>query len=129
MDQLFFNNKIQIRKSAVHGWGVFAKEKIYADETLEESPFIILPIEKGELSSLLIDYRFNYPCGDWKHQVIPGGFTCYYNHSNNPNATWYTNDNIFVFKAIKDIEKDQEIFTYYGDVNYWADGRSKIKII
>lgn len=130
-DRLFFNSKIELRKSSIHGWGVFAKDDINANEILEESPFLILPINKGESSSLFIDYRFNFPSGDWKYQVLPMGFSCYYNHSENPNAGWYTdNENeIFVFTATRLIKKDEEICTYYGDINYWSDGRANIKIV
>ena len=124
-DVLFFNSKIQIRKSPIHGWGVFAKETIYANEILEEIPFLILPIEKGESSPLFNDYRYNFPSNDWKYQVIPLGFAIYYNHSNSANAGWYTDEenDIFVFISNRQIEKDEEIFIYYGDINYWRDGR------
>jgi len=128
---LFFNNKIELRRSNIHGWGVFAKDDIKNDEILEEVPFLTLPIEKGESSSLLIDYRFNYPVNnDWKLQVIPGGFSCFYNHSDLPNAFWYSDEenNIFIFKTNRDIKKDSEILVYYGDIGYWNDGRSSIII-
>ena len=130
-DRLIFNSKIELRKSSVHGWGVFAKEDIQANEVLEEIPFLILPIEKGETSSMFIDYRFNFPCGNWKYQVLPAGFSCYYNHSNEPNAGWYIDEenDIFVFTSNKFISKDSEIFTYYGDVNYWSDGRKNTKVV
>ncbi len=125
--ELYTNPKIQIRRSSVHGWGVFAKEDIMADEILEEVPFLILPINKGEVSSLMIDYRFNYPSGlDWNHQVLPLGFGCFYNHSENPSALWYSEEDseIFVFKSTRMIPKGEEIFVYYGDINYWNDGRT-----
>lgn len=130
-DRLYFNSKIELRKSKIHGLGVFAKNDINANEILEESPFLILPINKGESSSLFIDYRFNFPSGDWKYQVIPMGFACYYNHSEEPNAGWYTdNDNdLFVFTANRLIKKDEEICTFYGDINYWSDGRTNIKVL
>ena len=44
-DRLIFNNKIELRKSTIHGWGVFAKENISAGEILEEIPFLIIPIQ------------------------------------------------------------------------------------
>lgn len=130
-NRLFFNHKIQLRKSDIHGWGVFAKEDIEANEVLEEIPYLILPINKGESSSLLIDYRYNFPIGDWKYQVMPMGFAAYYNHSDSPNAGWYTDEenDIFIFVSTKLIKKDEEIFTYYGDVNYWNDGRKNTKIL
>ena len=130
-DRLFFNNKIELRKSSVHGWGVFAKEDINVNEILEEVPFLILPINKGDSTSLFIDYRFNFPCGDWKYQVLPAGFSCYYNHSNTANAGWYSDEenNIFVFTTNRFIAKDSEIFIYYGDVDYWKDGRLNTKVL
>lgn len=126
-DKLFFNNKIEVRKSPIHGWGVFAKETIKNGETIEENPFLIIPQSPTEASSIFIDYRFNYPRINYKHQVIPFGFSCLYNHSNNPNAVWETDqeNEIFVFTAVREIQKDEEILVYYGGDNYWSDGRSK----
>ena len=130
-DRLFFNSRIELRKSSIHGWGVFAKDDINSNEVLEEIPFLILPINKGDMSSLFIDYRFNFPSSNWKYQVIPMGFACFYNHSDTPNAGWYTDEvnEIFIFKTNNFIKKDEEIFTYYGDVNYWTDGRARIQVI
>lgn len=127
---LFLNNKIQVRKSDTHGWGVFAKEDIKCDEILEEEPFLILPITKGDVSPLFIDYRFNFPTGDWKWQVMPFGFAGLYNHSDTPNAFWYTDEEneLFIFKTNRDIKKDEEIFVYYGDNNYWNDGRKNTQV-
>lgn len=129
-DKLIFNSKIEMRKSPIHGWGVFAKSDIYENEILEEIPFLILPINKGDFSSLFIDYRYNFPSGDWKNQVLGMGFSSYYNHSNTPNAGWKTDEenDILVFTANKFIGKDEEIFTYYGGDNYWNDGRSGIEV-
>jgi SET domain-containing protein len=130
-DRLYFNNKIEMRKSPIHRWGVFAKEDITSGEILEEIPFLIIPMAKGEVSGLFLDYRFNFPSGEnWKYQTLPLGFACIYNHSNTPNAGWYTDEEneIFVFTANKNIKKDEEICTYYGDVNYWNDGRNRIDV-
>lgn len=129
-NKLLFNNKIEVRRSPIHGWGVFAKENISANEILEENYFLILPISKNESSSLFIDYRYNYPRLKSEFQVIPFGFSCIYNHSDNPNAKWETDEEnkLFIFSSIKDIKKDEEIFTYYGGDNYWQDGRNQIKI-
>ena len=130
-DKLILNNKIEMRKSIIHGWGVFAKSNIYEGEILEEAPFLIIPIIKGEYSPLFIDHRYNFPSGNWKHQVLGMGFSSYYNHSNTPNAGWYTDEenDILVFTTNKFIAKDEEIFTYYGGENYWNDGRSSTNVI
>lgn len=121
-----------MRRSPIHRWGVFAREFIKAGEILEEAPFIDVPMSPNEGSSLFLDYRFNYPCGvgQWKKQVLPFGMTCIYNHSDNYNAVWYTDEEneIFIFKTIKDIEPDTEIFTYYGGQSYWNDGRTYTQV-
>lgn len=41
-NNLNFSSKIEVRKSPIEGWGVFAKDNIKKGEILEESPFIIL---------------------------------------------------------------------------------------
>jgi SET domain-containing protein len=38
-DKLIFNNKMEVRSSPIHGYGVFAKEDIKAGEILEEIYF------------------------------------------------------------------------------------------
>lgn len=123
--------KLYINKSSIHGWGVFAKEKIYNGEIIEECVILSLPIQKGEVSGLLCDYRFNFPSGnEWSEQVIALGFGSLYNHSEEPNAFWYSNDTkrTFIFEATRDIEPGEEIFVYYGDHNYWNDGRNHVEI-
>ena len=127
---LIFSNKIEVRKSPIQGWGVFAKENINKGEILEECPFLTIPVSVGEASSIFIDYRFNYPRINHRHQVIVFGFASLYNHSDSPNAAWETNEEnkLFLFFAVRDIEKDEEILVYYGGDNYWNDGRGHIKI-
>lgn len=129
---MIYNPKIYVDKSPVHGWGVFAKELIKEGEVFEECPVLTLPINKGESTSLLIDYRFNWPQGvEWEEQVVAFGFGSLYNHSENANAYWVSNiDNkTFLFIAHRDIKPDEEIFVWYGDVNYWNDGRTQTNVI
>jgi len=129
---MIYNPKIFIDKSPVHGWGVFAKELIKKNEIFEECPVLTLPIEKGEVTSLLIDYRFNWPQGvEWEEQVFPLGYGGLYNHSENANAYWVsnTNDKTFRFIANRDIQSNEEIFVWYGDINYWNDGRNHTNVI
>ena len=131
-DVLFHSQKIEMRRSPIHGWGIFAKEFIKKDEILEEVPFLVIPMSPTESSSIFLDYRFNFPAGShpWKKQVIPFGFACLYNHSDTMNAWWFSDEEneIFIFQAIRDIEPDTEITTYYGSESYWNDGRTHTKI-
>jgi len=126
------NTKIYIDQSPVHGWGVFAKQDIKSGELIEECPVLTLPISKGEVTPLLIDYRFNWPQGtEWEEQVIALGYGSLYNHSNTPNAIWVSSDTkkCFIFYATRDIKEGEEIFVWYGDENYWNDGRTHTNLI
>ena len=129
---MIYNTKVYVDKSPVHGWGVFAKEDIMEGEVFEECPVLTLPIEKGEVTSLLIDYRFNWPQGgEWEEQVFPLGYGGLYNHSENANAYWVSNleNKTFQFISHREIKKGDEIFTWYGDVSYWNDGRNNTNVI
>lgn len=124
---MIYNPKVYVDKSPVHGWGVFAACEINVGDIIEECPVMTLPIKKGESTPLLIDYRFNWPQGvEWDEQVLPFGYGGLYNHNDNANAYWISNEDkkTFIFKASKKISKGSEIFIYYGDVNYWNDGRT-----
>ena len=124
--------KIYVDKSPIHGWGVFASQDIETGEIIEEVPVLELPINKGEVTSLLIDYRFNWPQGvEWDKQVVGLGFACLYNHSNDANAYWVSDleKNTFKFISNKKISSGDEIFIWYGDVNYWNDGRNHISVV
>ena len=57
-DVLYHNPKIEIRKSPISGYGVFAIEDISENEILEEIPFLTIPMDPTESSSIFIDYRF-----------------------------------------------------------------------
>ena len=110
---MIYNPKIFIDKSPVHGWGVFAKEFIKKDEIFEECPVLTLPINQGEVTSLLIDFRFNWPQGvECQEQVIGLGYASLYNHSENANAYWVsdTGEKTFKFVAKGDIQPGEEIF-------------------
>ena len=126
--------KIYIDKSPIHGIGVFAKEIIYEGEVIEETPLLDLHIKPGSASPVLLDYRFNWPQGsggEWTKQVLPYGYGAIYNHSDNSNATWRSNleNETFEFVTNRDIEIDEEIFTYYGGIEYWEDGRIKTNVV
>ena len=129
---MIYNSKIYVNKSPIHGWGVFAKEDIEDGEMFEECPILVLPIKQGEVSPLLIDYRFNWPQGvEWQEQVIGLGFASLYNHSENANAYWISNleNRTFQFISNRKINKDEEIFVWYGDINYWNDGRTHTNVV
>jgi SET domain-containing protein len=129
---MIYNPKVYVDKSPIHGWGVFAKEDIMEGEVFEECPILTLPIEKGEITSLLIDYRFNWPQGnDFEEQVVALGYGSLYNHSDNANSFWISDveNRTFKFISNREIKKGEEIFVWYGDISYWSDGRTKTNVI
>ncbi len=104
-----FVNKIGVKKSARHGFGVFAEKKIKKGEKIEECYFIL---SKGKDDSLE-DYYFVVK--KRKYAVFLGyGSIC--NHSDNPNATYSININkrIATIKACREIKKGEEILISYG---------------
>jgi uncharacterized protein len=131
--KLFVSTKIQVASSPVHGLGVFATQDIENGELIEECPFLELPLSHGEVSSLLIDYRFNFPSGDMTvetKQVVTFGYGSLYNHHDDSNAYWFSDNDkrTFLFYACKPIKAGEEIFVYYGGNEYWNDGRNNITI-
>jgi SET domain-containing protein len=124
--------KIYVDKSPIHGWGVFASQDIEEGEIFEEVPVLTLPINKGESSGILLDYRFNWPTGvEWDEQVVGLGFASLYNHSNNPNSYWVSDNDKKTFKFVSNrkILSGEEIFVWYGDISYWNDGRNHVTVI
>lgn len=123
--------KIEFKQSPVHGWGVFATQDIPKDEVIEICPILFLPAKRGEINYTLVDYAFEWPRSEsWTNFVIALGYGSLYNHSSTPNASW-TNDvenQTFIFFSTKPIKKGEEIFIYYGDDSYWADGRTHVQV-
>ena len=92
-NELYRHPHIQIKKSPIHGYGIFATEDIPKDTVIEEVGFV--EVQEG----VLFDYVFLYPKFDTPDEdkigikmkyAIPFGFACIYNHSDNNNASWKT---------------------------------------
>ena len=129
------NQNVYVDKSPIHRMGVFANKDFDIDEIIEICPILELPFNKENIGDVLVDYRFNYPSGSgnyWKEQVVALGYGSLYNHKDDNNAHWYSEeiDNIKVFKfyAVKPIKKDEEIFVYYGDNTYWESRKHVHKL-
>ena len=128
--QLFVSRKIRVASSPVHGLGVFAMADFQEGELIEECPFLELPIGSMESSPIFVMHRFNYPAGpltEKTKQVLVLGYGSLYNHSDNNNAYWVTDESrrTFKFYARRPIRSGEEIFTYYGGPEYWKDGRDE----
>ncbi|MDR3491983.1 MAG: SET domain-containing protein-lysine N-methyltransferase [Gammaproteobacteria bacterium] len=109
MKSKLFQNKVVVKKSTLHGYGVFAEKKFKKGELIEECYAILT---KGG-DKVLEDYYFD---AKGKY-VLLTGFGSIYNHSDDPNADYDINKkkHLAVIKADRTIQKGEEIFVSYGD--------------
>ncbi len=131
-DILYRNTKVELRKSNLHGYGVFANNNIKEGEIIEECYFIKLDKKIDELDQ----YKFNWPRYPKNpiNLAMPFGYACIYNTASKEkkeqeqNADWITDEEneLFIFKAVKNIQKDKELLIYYGDD--WFEYHKNINI-
>lgn len=110
MSKKLFHGKIYVKKSKIHGFGVFASKKIRKGELLEECYFLV---SRRGGDKALEDYYFD---AKGKYATFLG-YGPIYNHSEDPNADYNMNmkRRVAVFKADRTIQKDEEITISYGD--------------
>lgn len=118
MKKELFQNKIVVKKSKTHGYGVFADKKIKKGEMIEQCYMIIT--RGGD--QVLEDYYF---AAKRKYAIFLG-FGCIYNHADEPNADYNLNLNkrVATFKAKRDIKKGEEILISYGEDWFKSRGLS-----
>lgn len=111
MKTKLFINEIYVKKSRIHGYGVFAGKKIRKGELIEECCFILNKCEDNNI----IDFLFQAKKG--RKYALLLGYGSLYNHSDNDNAEYVLNlkTKIARFRASRTIQKDEEIFVNYGD--------------
>ena len=134
MEVLFSTRRIEVRKSPIHGWGVFAKENIEANTILEQSHGLFIPrgvYENIQHPSIKCN-GFAFP-RDAAHTkvIIPFGLGCVYNSlpASKCNADWYCDliNNIIIYHTTKEIKKDEEIFIdYFEEMEGWEQIGNKI---
>ncbi len=102
-------NKIAVKKSPRHGFGVFAEKRIKKGEKIEQCYFILTKGRDEILENFYFDVKRKY--------AIFLGYGSIYNHSDEPNADYSINVNkrIATIKAKKDIKIGEEILISYGD--------------
>ncbi|MGF7078508.1 SET domain-containing protein-lysine N-methyltransferase [Mucilaginibacter sp. UYCu711] len=117
--------KIEVRRSPVHGYGVFAKEVIDEGEFIEECKLLKMGWRGLYPSDPTIkDYAWGNrgcTCIECRRhgvfQYLALGLGSIYNHADAPNTKQNLNfkTEVFTIKARRRIEKDEEIFVTYGD--------------
>lgn len=105
-----------VKKSPIHGFGVFADQNIEKGNIIEECYTIMANGDDLKLD----DYYFHVQ----KSFGILTGYGLIYNHSPNPNTQMYFDavKKVSIITAITDIHKGEEIFVNYGEK--WFKERS-----
>lgn len=104
---------IKIKKSNIHGKGVFATDNIPVGTELICD---VLLIDKN--NNILVPYQ--YPWDKYYYSICIG-FGSFFNHSYKPNVKIFKCDKINktkTFKVISSIEKDEELFIKYSKINW-----------
>ena len=121
MKSSVFQKKIIVKKSRLHGYGVFATHNIRKGEKIEACYVLI---SRGG-DKVLQDYYFD---AKGKYALFTG-FGSIYNHADEPNVDYSINitKRIATFKANKTIRKGEEIFVDYGE-KWFKDRGLKLKV-
>jgi len=120
MKAKLYQNKLIVKKSSKHGYGVYADKMIRKGEKIEECYIIV---SKGG-DKALEDYYFDVK----GKNAIFTGFGIIYNHADDPNADYTINakKRVATFKASRTIHKGEEIYISYGD-KWFSDRGWKAK--
>lgn len=123
MKNKLFQNKLVVKKSLMHGYGVFAGKTIKKGEMIEECYILVSKKENAGLIDFYFDANGKY--------VILTGFGSIYNHLDEPNADYKINlkKKIATIKAEKKILKGEEIFVSYGQEWFDSRGLKPINIV
>lgn len=107
-DQLV-RGSLVVKRSLVHGYGVFADQDFEPNEIIEDCYYI----QTTTTDDQFMDYYFYV---DEKNSSILLGYGSIYNHSSEPNTYIYryTDAKLFTIFAKKRIKKGEEIFINYG---------------
>lgn len=115
MKNELIQNQLVVKRSPIHGYGVFAGKNINNEEIVEECYALL----NDECYAGFMDYYFCFG----EQCALLTGFGSIYNHSDQPNAyTVFDEDSgVFTFYACQPIVAGEEIFINYGPD--WFTGR------
>ena len=110
-----FQSEIFVKKSPMHGYGVFAGKTFRKGTILEECYLIISRGGDNKLADYYFDAKGKY--------ALMTGYGIIYNHSDDPNADYKIDvkRRLATIKAARTIRKGEEIHISYG--NEWFSSR------
>lgn len=116
LNELLFSEKLIVRRSKIHRWGVFASQPIKKYEILEEFPYFKVLTDHISNFKGCIEYSYVF---DDKFSIIGMGFCGLYNHSSDPNVHFEIDrvNEIMRHYAITDINVGDELTLDYGEEN------------
>ncbi len=111
--------KIEIRKTAHKGWGVFALQDFEAFELVESAPVVVMSAEEMKLldQTKLHDYIFHWENGGC---CMALGNTPIFNHAAPSNCEYYQDyeNEIIEIKTVRAVKKGEELtINYNGDAD------------
>lgn len=115
-NDLLCSEKLIVKRSELHRWGVFAKEDIKKYEILEEFPYFAVPLEEIKESSSCLPYSYNL---NDEISIIGMGFCGLYNHSFDANVDYEIDkvNEVMRHYALRDINMGEELTLNYGEEN------------
>jgi hypothetical protein len=115
----FISDAVFVAKSKAMGRGVFTKQALEKDYIIEIAPVIVMSGTERKLldQTLLHDYIFEW--GNRKKRCCMAlGYVPVYNHSYDSNCEYEMefDKEIISVRAVKNIEKGEELFINYNGV-------------
>lgn len=113
-NELFVNSGLVVRSTETRGYGVFTTKFIQSGSIIEECVVSEEIIRDNEVFKSIRFFGRKY--NGIVISIIPHGFGCVYNHSENPNITWnhVVNIRVIIFTATRDIKENEELRHDYG---------------
>lgn len=111
---------LEVKKSPIHGYGVFAVQDIARGDVIEEAPMLLPTIYDKRLSNYYFEFL--------EKSAIVLGYGCLYNHSPQPNADYdYDQEKrLCIMTANRPIKSGEEIFIHYGE-NWFAERKLRLR--
>jgi SET domain-containing protein len=105
---------IYVKKVKGKGRGVFAKVDFAEGDVIEQVPVLLIPVKTlvgGRDNPVLKKYFYEW---DSENVAVCLGFGSLYNHSYEPNAYYEHGSMVMIYRALRDIAKDEEIVINYN---------------
>lgn len=130
MQKIGQHQPIELKRSAIQGWGVFAVESIQIGTDIECQPGIVIPMEILRMTYFIMmsdgippaSFKLDQYGLDWADDkvFIPLGWVGLYNHSDEPSAEFYKDEQneLVGIRSVRAIEKGEEITVSYG-ATWW----------